>query len=357
MQDDVAQDAEALATPPAHQSGESEAPQQPQKAVRSAQTHNVDTGFGSGGDGKDSELHTPSNGKHATLATPAVRHLTRELKIDITDVQGTGKDGRVLKEDVQKFAATRAASGKQSPRSPTGTTEYKTVALTPVQAMMFKTMTKSLTIPHFLYSDSFDMTAITKLRHNINQQLSKNDRISALAFILKAVSLAMTEFPVLNIRLDTTTADKPQITLRNTHNFGIAVDTSQGLMVPVIKAVNTLSVAQIASEIVRLSSLAKEAKLSAADLTGGSFTVSNIGSIGGTVVSPVIVEGQVAILGVGKARTVPAFGADGTLVKREECVLSWSADHRVVDGATVARAAESVRLMLEQPARMLVRLH
>lgn len=223
--------------------------------------------------------------------------------------------------------------------------------------MMFKTMTKSLTIPHFLYSDSFDMTAITMSRKDINQAAtSSKTKISALAFIIKAVSLAMTDFPILNARLNTSNPDKPQIAMRGAHNVGVAVDTPQGLIVPVIKGANELSIAEIAVEINRLSSLAKDGKLSAADLTGGTFTVSNVGSIGGTVVSPVIVEGQVAILGVGKARIVPAFDVDGVLVKRQECVLSWSADHRVVDGATVARAAEVVRMLLEQPARMLVRL-
>lgn len=345
-----------MTTPPTEQADLPESQQPPLKAAEVAQGGQYQDRTTSQNDSKRTEDRNSVSGRHATLATPAVRHLTKELNVSIADVQGTGKDGRVLKEDVQRFAAGRTSPSSSAPPS-TSSNEDRTIALTPVQSMMFKTMTKSLTIPHFLYSDSFDMTAITMSRKDINQAAtSSKTKISALAFIIKAVSLAMTDFPILNARLNTSNPDKPQIAMRGAHNVGVAVDTPQGLIVPVIKGANELSIAEIAVEINRLSSLAKDGKLSAADLTGGTFTVSNVGSIGGTVVSPVIVEGQVAILGVGKARIVPAFDVDGVLVKRQECVLSWSADHRVVDGATVARAAEVVRMLLEQPARMLVRL-
>ena len=135
------------------------------------------------------------------------------------------------------------------------------------------------------------------------------------------------------------------------------MDTPQGLLVPIIRNVSSLTIPSIASELLRLQSLATAGKLSSADLTGGTITVTNIGSIGGTYVSPVIVEKEVAILGIGKMRTVPVFGPDGmTVVPRQICNFSWSADHRVVDGATMARAAEVIKGFVEEPDSMMVSL-
>jgi 2-oxoisovalerate dehydrogenase E2 component (dihydrolipoyl transacylase) len=303
-----------------------------------------------------------SSGKHASLATPAVRHLTKEHNIDITDISGTGKDGRVLKEDVQKYASARTTAPTTSlPSEATGAD--KTISFTPVQRKMYETMTRSLNIPHFLYSDIVDFTSLNTVRRSINthQNLAKTEekppKLSALPFIIKAVSLSLNAYPSLNAHLDTgSDSSKPTFTYKASHNIGFAVDTPQGLLVPVIKNVQSHTIHSIAAEINRLSTLARTNKLSSSDFSGATFTVSNIGSIGGLTVAPVIVSPQVAILGVGKARAVPAFADDGSVVKREECVFSWSADHRVVDGATVARCAEMVREFLEGTEKMLVRL-
>lgn len=291
---------------------------------------------------------------HRSLATPAVRHLVKELNVRIEDIEGTGRDGRVTKEDVHKFAKNGSSTSTSSTTATipatgaavTPTAEDRKVPLTLVQTAMFKTMTRSLTIPHFLYSMTVDMTALTALRQRINSKRDKTDRITPLAFVLKAVSLAFTRHPLLNAALDTSSS-RPELTYRASHNFGIAVDSPSGLLVPVIRDVQTLSVGDIAASIRALSAKATAGKLTTPDLQGASFTVSNIGSIGGGVVSPVIVEPQVAIVGVGRSKVVPAFDAAGDIVAREELVLSWSADHRVVDGAECARAAETVRRYLE----------
>ena len=294
------------------------------------------------------------------LAVPAVRHLTKELGVHLSQITGTGKDGRITKEDVKKFAAARHAQTAQSSSDPTAKSPPadSVVPMTPVQMQMFNTMTRSLTIPHFLYTDAVDLTALTSLRHSLNTSRSSINapKVSALAFILKAVSIVMHDFPILNARLDTTNAQKPALHLRSAHNIGIAVDTPSGLIVPVIRDVASLSIFEIAAEANRLASQARAGKLTSADLTSGTFTVSNVGSIGGMAVAPVIVEAQVAIIGIGRARVVPAFGEAGELMKREECVVSWSADHRVIDGATIARAAEEVRRLIEAPAEMMVRM-
>ena len=303
--------------------------------------------------------------KHAALATPAVRGLLKDLNVEITDVTGTGKDGRVTKDDVQKFIAAQKSGTAQSipPHATRGLSSAdqgqveRPITLTPVQSQMFKTMTRSLSIPHFLYADEIDVTALSTLRQRLNHQSSRAQRLSYLPFVIKAVSLALEDFPLLNARVDTGTGeDTPKLVMREKHNIGVAMDTPQGLLVPNIKDVSARSILGIALEVSRLQALAKDGKLSVTDLTGGTITVSNVGSIGGTYVAPVLVQSEVAILGIGKARTIPAFDDHDRVVKKEIMNFSWSADHRVVDGATMARVAERVRAVVEEPALMMTRL-
>lgn len=314
-----------------------------------------------------------AKGKHATLATPAVRHLTKELKVDISDVNGSGREGRVTKDDVYQFAKARDA-GQAPPTPQAAGTPYRPAPdhgpqqetptqLTNMQAQMFKAMTASLKIPHFLYADEIDVSSLFHLRQRLNKSLAKSPapdaqvtKLSILPFLIKAMSLAIGRYPILNARVDVGADSKPSLVMRAQHNIGIAMDTPQGLLVPIIKNANALSILSIANELARLQALAKAGKLTTADLTGGTITLSNIGNIGGTYVSPVIVEKEVAILGIGKRRTIPAFGEGGGVVRKEVMNFSWSADHRVVDGATMAKAAEVVRGFVEEPDMMLVHL-
>ncbi|KAF1930926.1 branched-chain alpha-keto acid dehydrogenase E2 component [Didymella exigua CBS 183.55] len=303
------------------------------------------------------------SGKHASLATPAVRGMLKDLRLNIEDIEGTGKEGRVLKEDIQRHAqaAKQASSSTSAPTTVAAVAsqqvEDRVHALTPVQSGMFKQMTKSLSIPHFLFTDSIDFSSLTQLRRKYNVNRDKAERITPLPIIIKAVSLALQQFPLLNAHLDTTTNPaKPQLSIKGGHNIGVAVDSPSGLLVPVIKNVQNHSIRSLSQEITRLADLARAGKLTSADLSGATFTLSNIGSIGGSAVAPVIVTPQVGILGIGRAKVIPAFGENGELVKREECVFSWSADHRVIDGAYVARAAEEVRKSIEGVENMLVTL-
>lgn len=322
-------------------------------------------------------------GTHATFATPAVRHASKELGIDISLITGTGKDGRVTKDDVYQYAKLRdsssstsaADSGAQTqivassstastarPAKDHGPQTETVQALTPVQSMMFKSMTASLRIPHFLYTDEVHISPLLALRKRLNKSLKYSkaehgvEKVSLLPFIIKAMSLAIDKYPIINARVDAQEGQKPTLVMRKQHNIGVAMDTPSGLIVPVIKNVATLSILQIASELSRLQSLGKSGRLTTADLSGGTITLSNIGNIGGTYVSPVIVEKEVAILGIGKIREVPAFGEDGSVVRKEVLNFSWSADHRVVDGATMARAGECVRACVEEPGMMMVRM-
>ncbi|KAK1826158.1 2-oxoacid dehydrogenases acyltransferase-domain-containing protein [Podospora conica] len=313
-------------------------------------------------------------GKHAALATPATRHLSKELGVEISHVPGTGKDGRVTKEDILKFAADKQQTPPPPPppapstpaTGPQGQLETPQ-PLTRTQEIMFKTMTRSLTIPHFLYADEVDMTSLVALRRRLNTLLpsplspASVTKLSYLPFIIKAVSLALHQHPILNARVDTATnPSRPALVHRTQHNIGVAMDTPHGLLVPVVRDVANLNVLSIAAELARLQALAAAGRLAPADMSGGTITVSNIGSIGGTYLSPVIVEREVAILGIGRMRTQPAFstvpGEEDRVVRREVCNFSWSADHRVVDGATMARAAEVVRGIVEEPDVMVMHL-
>ncbi|RMZ88260.1 hypothetical protein DV736_g4520, partial [Chaetothyriales sp. CBS 134916] len=303
------------------------------------------------------------HGTHANLATPAVRGLLKEHDLSIEDIPGTGRDGRVLKEDVFKYLETRELAPASTVAIASQTTldskQIETAErLTLIQAAMFKSMTASTSIPHFLYTDSVNITDLSSTRKHLNAKRSPDTttpKLTYLPFIIKAVSLALVKYPLLNARLDLSSDPKrPQLQLRSNHNIGIAMDTPVGLVVPVIKSVNARSISSIAQELARLSQLGHAGKLSSQELSGGTITVSNIGNIGGEVLAPVIVEGQLAIMAVGKVKAVPVFGDDGQVQRAEMVNMSWSADHRVVDGATMARMASVVKSYLEQPGSMLV---
>lgn len=294
--------------------------------------------------------------RHATLATPAVRGLLKVHNVNITDVKGSGKDGRVLKEDVNRFIVARDTESPVKSKA-FGTPETETtVDLTPIQAQMFKTMSRSLSIPHFLYGDELNINNITTLRRKLASDPKDPLKITFLSFVVKAVSLALNEYPLLNAKVDASNPDKPRLTMRPKHNIGVAIDTPQGLIVPNIKDVANKSILEVAAELSRLAVLGKEGKFTTADLSGGTLTVSNIGNIGGTHLMPVLVPNEVAILGIGKSRTMPVFDDAGQVTKGELVNFSWSADHRVVDGATMARMATRIRAFVESPELMLLNL-
>lgn len=359
VQSEISPEDEAVITPHSEQAGSPGSAQQPQKATaQHDQTH------------LDRSRTAESARNHGHLATPAVRGLLKELDVDISEVTGTGRDGRVLKEDVHRFAATRDAEHQPQelhpppPRtSPAGVEDAQveeTIKLSPTQSQMFKTMTRSLSIPHFVYADEIDITALSSLRQHLQTSKHAPQKLSYMPFIIKAVSLALNDYPLLNARIDHLNekdpSQTPKLILRRTHNIGIAMDTPQGLLVPNIKSIHAHTLTSLAAELGRLQHLAQEGKLAPNDLTGGTITISNIGSIGGTYVAPVIVQSEVAILGLGKSRTIPAFGEHGEVVRKQVMNFSWSADHRVVDGATMARMAERVKGFVQEPATMLAKM-
>ncbi|KAI5287538.1 hypothetical protein KEM52_001537, partial [Ascosphaera acerosa] len=321
--------------------------------------------------------------RHRSLATPAVRALLKASGLRITDVKGTGKDGRVVKEDVQRqlrivareeaergddgdtvTASTAGDAASQGNITPAGVDASITAPaerranLSPIQKKMFQKMSDSKAAVPFLFSDELDTTGLSRMRRALMDQPPANAvKLSILPFVIKAVSTALYKYPILNARIDTATDPaKPAIIYRDAHNIGVAMDTPAGLVVPVLRNVQTLSILQITEEIRRLSELARAAKLDPGHLQGGTFTVSNIGSIGGLCVAPVIVPTEVAILGIGRTRLVPVFNERGEVVRGETTSMSWCADHRVIDGASVAGMAALVRDLLEHPERLLTML-
>ncbi|KAI4872913.1 hypothetical protein NFI96_005295 [Prochilodus magdalenae] len=334
------------------------------------------------------EEHTHQEIKgHRTQATPAVRRLAMENNIKLSEVVGTGKDGRILKEDILNFIAkqtgailppspfheiqppppaqaviTAKPQEKKPPPSvptpiaprPVFTGKDRTEPLTGFQKAMVKTMTAALKIPHFGYKDEVDLTQLVHLRSELKGLTeSRGVRLSYMPFFIKAASLGLLHFPVLNASVDETGQN---ITYKAAHNIGLAMDTPQGLLVPNVKNVQMLSVFEIAVELNRLQTLGTSGQLGTADLTGGTFTLSNIGSIGGTYAKPVILPPEVAIGALGKLQVLPRFNAKDEVVKAHIMNVSWSADHRVIDGATMCRFSNLWKAYLENPASMVLDL-
>jgi 2-oxoisovalerate dehydrogenase E2 component (dihydrolipoyl transacylase) len=316
-----------------------------------------------------------SNG---VLATPAVRRIAREHHIDLRTVTGTGKQGRITKEDVLRhLSATTSSATTSTPTAipvATPTEGDFEQPLTTLQRAMFKSMTRSLTIPHFGYADEVIMDQCNELRASINRHLMHRSnltgtsvqKITFMPIMIKALSLALKEYPLLNACIvDADDPNKARLRYRASHNIGVAMDTPAGLIVPNIKRVQDLSILEIAAELQRLQEAGRTNSISLSDLKDGTITLSNIGMIGGTYLSPVLVSTELCIGAIGKIRRLPRFvtETDPTTGQSTEKVVaqsvmnvSWSADHRVVDGATMARFSETWKQMLEQPAMLLAKL-
>ncbi|KAJ3318700.1 hypothetical protein HDV06_004113 [Boothiomyces sp. JEL0866] len=291
-----------------------------------------------------------------TFATPAVRRIAKENSVDIRQVTGTGPQGRILKGDILAFV-----NGEQKPAAApakkTSTGQDITKPLTPIQKAMFKSMTKSLSIPHFGFSDEIEIDAMAKFRAEINSYLKSSkgkhtfEKISYMPIFLKAMSQALLDFPILNaqvVNADTT----PALLYRHSHNIGIAMDTPQGLIVPNVKDVQDKSILEIAADLEVLKNKGKAGQISNSDLQNGTITLSNVGNIGGTLLHPVLVSSEVCIGAIGKVQKLPRFETVNgieTVVSKQIINVSFNADHRVIDGATVARFVQLWKNYLEHP--------
>ncbi len=306
-----------------------------------------------------------SSGK--ALASPAVRRIAREFELDISQVPGSGKNGRVFKEDILRFqqqggqqqagqtAAIDAVIATPAVVASAAPAAIRVEKIRGIKAAMARQMTLSAsTIPHFTYGDEVDVTALLALRAQLKIKAEKQGiRLTLMPFIMKALALAVQEFPILNSQVN---ADCTEIHYQPHCNIGMAVDSKMGLMVPNIKKVETLNILQIAQEVSRLAEAARSGRVSPADLQGGTISISNIGALGGTYASPVVNPPEVAIVALGKTQTLPRFNAQGEVVARSLMNISWSGDHRIIDGGTIARFSLLWQSYLEDPSAMLLDL-
>ena len=285
----------------------------------------------------------------SVLSTPAVRKMAREHDLDLAAIVGTGKQGRVLKEDVLNYLSMDKAV--ISPQYASNDSDRIEV-IKGVRKIMGERMGEAVsTIPHFTYMDEMDVTELMHTRQLLKDAYGSEDlKMTLMPLFIKALSLAMIEFPIINSR---TNDDYTELTYIKSHNIGMAVDGQTGLLVPNIKNVQTLGLLAIAREVTRLTEAARSGKINPQELAGGTVTISNIGAIGGTMATPIIPKPSVAIVALGKIQTLPRFDEHGNLVARKIMTLSWSGDHRIIDGGIIARFNNLWMRYLQNPALML----
>ncbi|MFX3635213.1 MAG: dihydrolipoamide acetyltransferase family protein [Candidatus Pristimantibacillus sp.] len=302
------------------------------------------------------------------LATPSVRKYAREQGVDLTTVSGTGKNGRITRDDVNSGgnaaapAATEAAPAQQAaPAAQEAATESKAASVVsgtayrPEERVPFKgirkvianAMSKSVyTAPHVTIMDEVDVTELVALRAKYKPYAEKKGaKLTYLPFIVKALVAASRQFPIMNATLDEA---NQEIVLRKYYNVGIATDTDNGLIVPVIEDADRKNIWMVADSIRDLAVRGRDGKLTANELRGSTITISNIGSAGGMFFTPVINFPEVAILGTGRITEKPIV-RDGEIVAAPVMALSLSFDHRLIDGATAQNFMNYIKQLLGQP--------
>jgi pyruvate dehydrogenase E2 component (dihydrolipoamide acetyltransferase) len=303
-------------------------------------------------------------------AGPAVRHLARELGVDLIKVTGSGRKGRILKEDVQTFvkkvmtegtapgmAIPVAASGGMGiPEIPaidfSKFGEIETRPLSRIKKLSGVHLHRSwLNLPHVTQFDEADITELEAFRKDLAEEAKKrNVKVTMLAFLLKASVAVLREFPDFNASLD---ASKENLILKKYFHIGVAVDTKEGLVVPVIKNVDKKGLFELAANLGELSKKARDGKLSPGEMQGACFTITSLGGIGGTAFTPIINAPEVAILGVSRSKMQPVY-SEGEFVPRLILPLSLSYDHRVIDGAAAARFTRFLSFILSDVRRLLL---
>lgn len=298
-------------------------------------------------------------------ATPSVRAFARVQGVDLKDVTGSGPHGRILKEDVLALvkegaesvpavvpSAVAPLSAEEVLEDFSKYGEIEEVPLGRIQKISGPHLQRSwITVPHVTHFDEADITELEKFRKDLNAGLGVDEfSFSPLVFITKAVAATLKEFPLFNCSL---VPGGDTIIVKRYYHIGIAVDTPNGLVVPVIKDVDHKGFKEIAEDLKRLSGNARDGKLAIPDLQGATFTISSLGGIGGTGFTPIVSAPQVAILGVSRSFMKPVWDGD-TFVPRLTLPFSVSYDHRVVDGAEAARFCRALRLCLEDLKRTLL---
>ena len=306
-------------------------------------------------------------------ASPSVRRIAREFGVDLTQVNGSGPKNRILKEDVQAYVKAELAKPRTAAASgsaPVGDNVLQIVPVKPVDHSKFGEIEEQplsriqkisgpflhrnwATIPHVTQFDEADITEVEEFRKEQNAyhaKIKSGLKITPLVFVMKAVAKALEKYEVFNSSLSD---DGESLIIKKFINIGIAVETPGGLVVPVIRDVNKKGIEQLSQELIETSKKAREGKLKAADMQGGTFTISSLGGIGGTAFTPIVNAPEVAILGVSKSEMKPKWNGK-EFEPRLMVPLSLSYDHRVIDGAVGARFSTEVAANLTDLRRIIL---
>ncbi|WP_421384361.1 dihydrolipoamide acetyltransferase family protein [Bacillus salacetis] len=305
------------------------------------------------------------------IAMPSVRKFAREKGVDIRKVSGSGKNGRITKEDIQSFleGGAKTAPAEQQDTAPAAKEEAAPKAaaaqkvpegeypetrepMSGIRKAIAKAMVNSKhTAPHVTLMDEVDVTKLWAHRKKFKEVAAeKGVKLTFLPYVVKALTSALREYPALNTSLDDSTSE---IVHKHYYNIGIAADTDKGLLVPVVKNADRKSMFSISNEINELAGKARDGKLSGDEMKGASCTITNIGSAGGQWFTPVINHPEVAILGVGRIAEKPVV-KNGEIVAAPVLALSLSFDHRMIDGATAQHALNHIKRLLNDPELLLM---
>ncbi len=313
----------------------------------------------------------PTKGKTTAAAAPAVRKLAREMGIDLDAVAGTGPGGRITREDLERHAvgagevtapapgpaAWAMGPGPTPAAIPEGTADVdnwgpiRRVPLNQIRKTIAERMSRSaFTIPHVTHIDEADISLLDDMRRGMNEATGNDPKVTPLTFLIRAMCLTLRKFPIFNASFD---EERGQIIYKDYINLGIAVDTERGLIVPVIRNADQLTVRGIATALRTIAEQVRSNKFAVEDLRGGTFTISNVGALGGMFATAIINYPEVAILAVGRSRKVPVL-VNGQLAESLRLPLCVSFDHRATDGANAARFTSELVSYLETPARFLL---
>ncbi|WP_145514641.1 pyruvate dehydrogenase complex dihydrolipoyllysine-residue acetyltransferase [Yersinia massiliensis] len=302
-------------------------------------------------------------------ATPVIRRLAREFGVNLAKVKGTGRKGRILREDVQAYVKEAVKRAESAPAASGGGLpgmlpwpkvdfskfgEIEEVELGRIQKISGANLSRNwVMIPHVTQFDEADITEVEAFRkqQNIEAEKKKQDlKITPLVFLMKAAAKALEEFPRFNSSIS---EDGQKLTLKKYINIGVAVDTPNGLVVPVFRDVNKKGIVELSRELSVISKKARDGKLTASDMQGGCFTISSLGGIGGTAFTPIVNAPEVAILGVSKSSMKPVWNGK-EFAPRLMLPLSLSFDHRVIDGAAGARFAAYIATIMADIRRLVM---
>jgi pyruvate dehydrogenase E2 component (dihydrolipoamide acetyltransferase) len=304
---------------------------------------------------KESEPENEQPTEQVFHATPSVRALAREQQVDLATVTGTGPNERILKEDI--LAARQQRAGIASVQEPpledfSKYGEIEEMPLGRIQKISGPQLHRSwITIPHVTHFDEADITELERFRKELNSRLKEDEPpFSPLVFVTKAVAVTLQAFPLFNCSL---MPGGDKVILKKYYHLAIAVDTPQGLVVPVIKNVDQKGCKEIAKELQKLSGNARAGKLAIPDIQGATFTISSLGGIGGTGFTPIVNSPQAAILGVSRSSMKPVWDGE-QFAPRLTLPFSVSYDHRIIDGAEAARFCKALRMNIEDLKRTLL---